>query len=464
MTEPVSANPIAAGLAAIFSPAELLLDEASRWTYGYDNSKQHGLPDAVVLPRDGAQLQALVRWAAANRVPLTARGRGSATTGAAVPVNGGVVVSFERMNQILEVSIEDRLAVVQPGVLNGDLQQALAPHGFFWPPDPTSAAYSTVGGNLACNAGGPRTVKYGASRDNVLGLTVVTGDGELLRSGSRTTKGSVGYDLTRLLVGAEGTLGLIVDATLKLIPLPRRRRPLRALYADVSSAALAVSRLMAQPTTPSALEFMDSAALALVRQDPNVRLPEQGAALLLLEVDGDEDDLDRAQRAVEAAACGPGLVEFAAATDEEEASRLWAARKALSPCLRAVAPNKVNEDVVVPVSKIPALVDGLARLSERFGVRIVNFGHAGNGNLHVNLLYDHADPDQRAAVAACLPEVFALVFELGGTLSGEHGIGTAKRAFMRQALSAQTLAMMEGVKQVFDPAGIFNPGKVLPDG
>ncbi len=449
------------GLGGIFGPDQLLLDEASRWTYGFDNSKGHALPAAVVLPVETAQIQALVRWASKHRIALTARGRGSATTGAAVPSAGGVVVSFERMNQIVEISIADRLAVVQPGLLNGDLQQALAPTGLFWPPDPTSAAYSTVGGNLACNAGGPRTVKYGASRDNVLGLSVVTGDGEVLSTGSRTSKGAVGYDLTRLLVGAEGTLGLIVEATLKLLPAPRARRPLRALYADVPSAAAAVSRLMAQPHTPSALEFMDGAALSLVRSRGGVALPECGAALLL-EVDGDDSELDRGQQAIQAAACGPGLIEFAAPGNAAEGEQMWAARKALSPCLRSVAPNKINEDVVVPVSKIPLLVAGLQRLSEVHGVRIVNFGHAGNGNLHVNLLYDHADGSQSAAVQACLPEVFALVFELGGTLSGEHGIGTAKRDFMPQALSAQTLAMMRGVKQVFDPAGIFNPGKVLP--
>ena len=450
-------------LAELFPSDALLSAEAERWTYGYDNSKQHALPGAVVLPQRVEQVQALVRLATQHGLALTARGRGSATTGAAVPSEGGIVVSFERMNQIQTISIEDRLAEVQPGVLNGDLLHALQPQGFFWPPDPTSAAYSTIGGNLSCNAGGPRTVKYGASRDNVLGLTVVTGRGELIATGTRTSKASVGYDLTRLLVGAEGTLGLIVGATLKLTPLPTLRRPLRALYADVASAAQAVSRLMAQPTTPSALEFMDSAALALVRNDPTVSLPAHGEALLLLEVDGDASELDRAQQAIAQAATGPGLVEFAAPKDANEAAQLWAARKALSPCLRAVAPNKINEDVVVPVSKIPALVAGLGELGKTHGVRIVNFGHAGNGNLHVNLLYDRSDAAQREAVERCLPGVFELVFSLGGTLSGEHGIGTAKREFMSQALSPEILALMRGVKAAFDPAGVFNPGTVLPD-
>jgi D-lactate dehydrogenase len=437
-------------------------DENERLTYGYDNSRRQALPDAVALPADAAQVQALVRACRAHRVPVVARGRGTNTTGAAVPVAGGVVVSFERMQRILEIRPGDRCAVVEPGVLNGDLQRALAPHGLFWPPDPTSAEYSTVGGNLACNAGGPRAVKYGASRDNVLALTAVTGAGDLVHCGSATTKGATGYDLQRLLVGSEGTLALIVEATLKLMPAPAQRRALRALYRDVDAAAAAVARLMAQPVAPSMLEFMDGDCVRLARDVGGAELPDEAGALLLLEADGDAETLPHAVEALARAAEGDGLVALDDAADDVARGRLWAARKALSPALRTLAAGKLNEDVVVPVSRIPDLVAGVRALARESGLPIVTFGHAGNGNLHVNILFEPADPARVERAHAAMARVFALALSLGGTLSGEHGIGLAKRDFMPQALDPATLALMQGLKSVFDPDGILNPGKLLP--
>lgn len=438
------------------------VDAAERLTYGYDNSRRHAQPDAVALPRDTAQVQALVRACRAHAVPVVARGRGTNTTGATVPVAGGVVVSFERMDQVLDVRPGDRCAVVQPGVLNGDLQRALAAHGLFWPPDPTSADYATVGGNLACNAGGPRAVKYGASRDNVLALRAVTGTGELVQCGTATTKGATGYDLQRLLVGSEGTLALIVEATLRLVPLPRARRLLRALYRDVDAAAAAVARLMAQPVTPSMLEFMDGDCVRLAREVGGADLPAQAGALLMIEADGEPDTLASAVDALASAAAGDGLLRIDDADDEAARTRLWAARKALSPALRTLAPGKINEDVVVPVSRIPALVAGVGAISRECGLPIVTFGHAGNGNLHVNILYAPSDDDATRRAHAALARVFALTLSLGGTLSGEHGIGMAKRDFMADALDAPTLALMRQLKSVFDPDGILNPGKLLP--
>ena len=440
----------------------LRTDPGERVGYGYDNSRREALPDAVVLPHDRAQVLELVRACRRHRVPVVARGRGTNTTGAAVPVDGGVVVSFERMDRIIDIRPGDRCAVVEPGVLNGDLQAALAPHGLFWPPDPTSAAFSTVGGNLACNAGGPRAVKYGASRDNVLALTAVTGAGELITSGTATTKGSTGLDLHRLLVGSEGTLALIVEATLRLTPAPPARRAVRAIYRDVSSAAQAVARLMAQPVTPSMLEFMDAHAVRLARDVGGADLPPDAGALLMIEADGDETRLPHDIEALMRAAGGDGLVSLDDAADETARTRLWAARKALSPALRTSAPGKINEDVVVPVSRIPQLVDGVQVLAREFDLPIVCFGHAGNGNLHVNLMYDPADASQSQRAQAALARVFALAISLGGTLSGEHGIGLAKRDFMPQAVDAPTLALMRQVKAVFDPDGILNPGKLLP--
>jgi D-lactate dehydrogenase len=439
-----------------------LTDGNERLGYAYDNSRRQALPDAVALPTSAEQVQALVRACRVHRVPLVARGRGTNTTGAAVPVAAGVVVSMERMDRIVDVRPGDRCAVVEPGVLNGELQVALQPHGLFWPPDPTSAAFSTVGGNLACNAGGPRAVKYGASRDNVLALTAVTGTGELIRCGSATTKGSTGYDLQRLLVGSEGTLALIVEATLKLTPLPPARRAVRAIYRDVASAAQAVARLMAQPVTPSMLEFMDAHAVRLARDVGGADLPADAGALLMIEADGDAQTLPHDVEALMRAAAGDGLVSIDDAADEDARARLWAARKALSPALRTLAPGKINEDVVVPVSRIPALVDGVQALARECGLPIVCFGHAGNGNLHVNLIYDPADAEQSERAQKAMTRVFALAIALGGTLSGEHGIGLAKRDFMPQAIGPATLALMREVKRVFDPDGILNPGKLLP--
>jgi len=440
-----------------------LIDPSERLSYAYDNSRLESLPDAVALPSTREQVLALVRACRDARVPVVARGRGTNTTGATVPVAGGVVVSFERMNRILDIRPGDRCAVVEPGVLNGDLQAALLPHGLFWPPDPTSAGYSTVGGNLACNAGGPRAVKYGASRDNVLALTAVTGAGDLIHCGTSTTKGSTGYDLQRLLIGSEGTLALIVEASLRLTPAPVARRALRAIYRDVSAAAQAVARLMAQPVTPSMLEFMDTDAVRLARDVGGADLPSEAGALLMIEADGNLQTLPHSIEALARAAEGEGLVALDDAADEAARDKLWAARKALSPALRTLAPGKINEDVVVPVSRIPSLVDGVQSLSKEFALPIVCFGHAGNGNLHVNLLFDPADAAQVERAHAALARVFALTLSLGGTLSGEHGIGLAKREFMPQAIDPPTLALMRQLKSVFDPEGILNPGKLLPD-
>ncbi|MEO6968846.1 MAG: FAD-linked oxidase C-terminal domain-containing protein [Rhodanobacteraceae bacterium] len=454
------AEPLPAALRAIFPADALALDEATRAVYGYDNSRRAAMPDAVVFPGTHEQVAALIAACREHGTALIARGRGTNTTGATVPDAGGIVASFERMNRILRIEPGDRLAIVEPGVLNADLQHALSSHGLFWPPDPTSAPYCTIGGNLACNAGGPRAVKYGATRDNVLGLRGVAGNGTAFRSGTQTTKGSAGYDLTRLIVGSEGTLAIITEATLKLTPKPSAIRTLRVAYVDMQTAALAVARIMAQPVTPCALEFMDGNALQLSR-DHGGDAPDNANALLLIEVDGEPDTLDAAQAAIERAARGDGLIELRVAANADEAGALWSARRALSPALRTLSPHKINEDVVVPVSHVPQLIERLQALASEYDLPIVSFGHAGNGNLHVNLL--PRDEAERERAHTCLAEVFKTVIALDGTLSGEHGIGTAKRDFMTQAIDAPALELMRGVKRVFDPDGILNPGKLLPE-
>jgi D-lactate dehydrogenase (quinone) len=460
MTDALPADLLDA-LAALLAPGALLSRPADCLPYGYDNSKRQAMPQAVALPTTHEQVEQLVALCHTHRVPVVARGRGSNTTGASVPIAGGLVVSFERMNRIVSINPADRYAVVEPGVLNGELQAALAPHGFFWAPDPTSAPYSTVGGNLACNAGGPRTVKYGASRDNVLALRAVDGRGRGFRCGAAVSKNATGFDLTRLLVGSEGILALITEATVQLTPSPAARRGLRALYGSVDAAAAAVARLMAQPIRPAALEFMDGAALDLVRAR-GAAVPAAAAAMLLFDADGPADWIDANAAALADAARGDGLLEVAIAADAEQLAALWAARRALSPALRSIAPDKINEDVVVPVSRLPELVRAVADLGARHAITTVCFGHAGNGNLHVNLMFDRSDPRQATAAEACLDGVFEAALGLGGMLSGEHGIGIGKRDHMQRALDPHTLALMQAIKRQFDPAGILNPGKQLP--
>lgn len=442
----------------------LLTDPADCRAYGYDNSSLQGQPLAVALPDSHRQVAAIVGACRAHRINLIPRGQGTGTTGATVPQDDRtLVVSLQRMNRILEIRPDDRLMIVQPGVTNQAVQQAAAAHGFFWPPDPTSAAVCTVGGNLAYNSAGPRAVKYGTPRENTLALKAVTGSGETLYTGVSTTKGVVGYDFTRLLIGSEGTLAIITEATLKLTPLQPARRTLRAVYRDVHSAARAVSAIMAQPVVPCALEFMDGNALQMVKPEMGDSLPENASALLMIEVDGIESQLDQLADAVISAARVDGAISIEAARNAEQVAALWSVRKALSPALRRVAPKKINEDVVVPVSRIPDLVTVLEQLSAKHHIRIVNFGHAGNGNLHVNLMYDPADGDQQQRADACLEEVFATVLGMGGTLSGEHGIGLVKRNWVGKELDRTSLQLMHAIKAQFDPDGILNPGKAFPD-
>ena len=452
-----------ARLAAVVGAEDLYTDPADRWPYGYDNSRRHSLPDAVAFPASHTEVLAAVKLCNEFKVPLTARGLGSSTTGSAVPVAGGLVLALERMNRIIRLDAGNRALITEVGATNAAVQEAAAREGFFWPPDPTSAGYSTVGGNLACGAGGPHAVKYGTTRDNVLGLRAVLGSGQELAAGVYTTKGAMGYDFTRLLIGSEGTLAVITEATLKLTPRPEAVRTLRAVYADMTTAAAAVSRIMAQPVTPCVLEFIDRASIGMIRGYAGNDLPESAGAMLLIEVDGRPAELDAAAAAVEQAALGEGCVEFRAARDDRESAALWTSRKALSPALRKIAPKKINEDVVVPVSRMADFIGRLEQLSKQYGIPIVNFGHAGNGNIHVNLLVDPDDKAQMQNAEPCLKEVFQTVLSMQGTLSGEHGVGLEKRPFMGLEFDAPTLELMRKIKQEFDPNGILNPGKLLPD-
>ena len=450
-------------LQRIFTTEDCLIGDAQCWTYGYDNSRRHAVPMAVCFARTEQQIAALVQLCRTQRIPLIPRGAGTGTTGATVPEQGGIVLSTERLRNTLQIDADNRLAVVSPGFTNQAVQQQAARQGFFWPPDPGSAAICTIGGNLAHNSAGPRAIKYGTPRDNTLGLRAVSGRGECLRTGVRTSKGVVGYDLTRLLIGSEGTLAVITEATLRLTPLPAAKRTLQAIYASVDGAAQAVSKLMAQPITPCVLEFMDGQAIRMVRHYTDLALPETAQALLLIEVDGTTEAIDAAAQRIQQLANNADCMQVLLAADADEVAHLWRARKALSPTLRHVAPKKINEDVAVPVAHLPALIQGLQQLSTQYGITIVNFGHAGNGNIHVNLLFDPDDPAQAEASQPCLLAVFDLVLSLEGTLSGEHGVGRAKRPYVGRELDHHALALMRLIKAQFDPDGILNPGVGMPE-
>jgi D-lactate dehydrogenase len=439
----------------------VLLDPAECLAYSYDNSRQQVLPIAVVFAQTHEHVVQTVQWCYENQVPVTARGRGTGTPGGSVPLSNGIVLSLERMQNIIAVHPDDRYLIAEAGVLNADCQHIAKQHGFFWPPDPTSMAYCTIGGNLAYNSAGPRAVKYGTPRENTLGLTAVTGTGATLHTGVRTTKGVVGYDLTRLLIGSEGTLAIITSAILKLTPLPETRRTLRASYSSIQAATNAIARIMAQPIVPYALEFMDTSAINVIQQFTPFDLPNNTQAILIIEIDGYENALPHHIHQLQQAASSDELIDWQVATTKEEQDQLWKIRKSLSPCLRRLAPEKINEDVVVPVSQLPKLISGLQTLSNKYAIPIVNFGHAGNGNIHVNLLYDSNNQQQVKNTLPCLDEVFNLVLALGGTLSGEHGIGLVKKPFVGRELDATSLQLMRQIKQQFDPRNILNPGKLF---
>lgn len=447
-------------LQKIFSSERIYTDPVDCYAYAYDNSRKIFPPDAVLFPLTSQEIQHTILLCNQFKIPLIPRGRGTGTAGGSLPELGGIALSMERMLKIISVDPANRVIVAEPGVLNQAIQDAAKPHGFFWPPDPSSAQFSSIGGNIATCAGGPHAVKYGTTREHVLGLKAITGSGDLITTGCYTTKGVVGYDLTRLLIGSEGTLAVITEATLKLTALPGATAGITGHYNDLSSCAAAIVRIMALPQLPSALELLDSGSLNLIRTRYPDMLPAETHAMLMIEVDGSSDDLSNAVSSILKACQTDGLI---LAKQESDTTSLWKARKALSPLLREIAPKKINEDVVVPISVLPQFLNELARLSTYYCLHNVNFGHAGNGNIHVNLLINPDDADEVSRAEHCLNDIFDLVIKYRGTLSGEHGIGSEKRPFVTKEIDNTTLDLMKNIKRLFDPNNILNPGKLFPE-
>lgn len=431
--------------------------------YGYDATVVRGLPSAVARPASTEEVAAVLRLCQRERVPVVPRGAGTGLSGGAVPVRGGLVLDLGRMNRIRRIDRRDLYAEVEAGVNTQRFQEAVQAAGLFFPPDPSSAVASTLGGNLAENAGGPRAFKYGVFRDYTLGLTVVLADGTVLRTGGRTVKNVSGYDLTRLFVGSEGTLGVITEALLKLIPPPEARRTLTAAFPRLEEAAEAVSDTIAAGLRPSALELMDDASIRVVEEYLHLGLPLDAEALLLVEVDGPAAAVEGEAEAVAALCRRHGARRLRLARDEAEAAELWRARKAISPAVARIKPTKISEDATVPPSRIPEMVRRLKAIGERYGVTLVVFGHAGDGNLHPNILCDARDPEEMERVWRAVAEIFRVTLELGGTLSGEHGIGVLKAPFLGWEHGEEGVRVMKALKAALDPLGLLNPGKIFPD-
>ncbi|HME43261.1 MAG TPA: FAD-linked oxidase C-terminal domain-containing protein [Syntrophorhabdales bacterium] len=445
----------------IVGKENVLSSVEDRKCYSYDGRVDGGLPDLIVFPSSAEDVSRILVLANKHRFPVIPRGQGSGLTGGSVPVVGGVVLVFTRMNRILEIDTENLITVVEPGVITFILQEEVAKKGLFYPPDPSSYKYSSIGGNVAECAGGPNSFKYGVTRDYVLGLEVVLPTGEIMNAGVRTMKGVVGYDLTRLMVGSEGTLGVVTKIILKLIPLPETRATMLALFREVEEAATTVSAIVAARIVPSTIEFLDRASIKCSEQASPMGLPPEVGGLLIIEVDGNQASVMAEAEKVKKIVLEHNAIRCDLTQDPKEADKLWQARRTVSQATYNLNPVKVAEDVVVPRSEIPTLIRALEEMGKKYGIPILSFGHAGDGNFHVSMMIRDTAEDREKAEEA-VKELFATTVKLGGTLSGEHGIGLSKAPYLGMELSDQAILTMKKIKQLFDPNNILNPNKIFP--
>jgi glycolate oxidase len=443
------------------SAGQLRRDADTLATYGRDDSDAGEFPaDLVVFAESTRDVALVLRICQRLGVPVTPVAARTGKSGGSLPIHGGVSLSLERMNRILSVSQEDLTAVCQAGVITGDLMRAAEEKGLFYPPDPNSWETCTLGGNVAENAGGPRALKYGVTADYVIGLEWVMPTGEVLRVGRRTLKGVAGYDLVRLFVGSEGTLGIATEITVQLLPLPRAVRTALVLFRSVADAARAITRVLTSGILPRTLELLDEVAVRAV-DGRGFSFPAGTGAAVIAEVDGDDPEPLLAQLARLAEICErAGATDTLVAADASQRDRLWSARRSISPALRALAPHKLSEDIVVPLSKVPEVIAQLKAMGEQLGLTVATYGHAGDGNLHANVLFEGAH--QRAAVEEAIARMMRIAVEAGGTITGEHGVGLSKREFLGLEQSPEVLALQRRIKALFDPRGLLNPGKIFP--
>ncbi|HYP00901.1 MAG TPA: FAD-linked oxidase C-terminal domain-containing protein [Pyrinomonadaceae bacterium] len=452
---------VLARLGEIVGAENVLVDEAKVEPYAADAVKEKFPPEAVLLPQTTAEVAAILRLANERRFPVTARGGGVGYTGGAVPVEGGVVIGTDRMNRIREINADDLYVVTEPGVTTYALQQAVEAQGVFYPPDPASYKTSFIGGNIAENAGGIRSAKYGVTKHYVTGLEVVTPTGDVIRTGGLTSKNVVGFDLTGLICGSEGMLGIITEATLRLLPLPEATRTVRATFRTMTEACACVPRFNRARVTPVAIEVLDRNAIAAVETEFAFGFGQDAGALLLVSVDGHVSEVERDALICEAVVREGGGFDVMRSETREEEERLWDVRRAISPALKKFGTMKFNEDVVVPRSRVPELVARVEEIGKLHDTFVVNFGHAGDGNIHVNFMCDRDDREAMRRARAAVRDTFAFSVELGGTISGEHGIGYVKAPYLDMALGAATIDAMKSIKRALDPNGILNPGKMF---
>lgn len=452
------------GLIGIVGKDGVLRTEEDLAAYSYDGTFAEGRPDVVVLPQSTEQVSRIVKLVSGARLPIVARGMGSGLAAGSIPVpSGGVVVCFTRMNRILEIDTANSTVRAEAGVITAELQAEVEKHGLFYPPDPSSIRHSTIGGNIACNAGGPRCLKYGVTGNYVLGLTVVLADGRILQTGGKPIKDVTGYNLNALFTSSEGTLGLITEAILRLITRPRHFRTAVAEFLSLADATRTVNAILSAGVIPASLELMDHTAIVCIEDAMHLGLPVDAEATLIIETDGADEETVLRDIQISASVCREnGARSVSIAQDEAGRAALWRARRSISPSLARKAPNKLGEDITVPRDAIPEVVRRLRAISARHGLPIVIFGHAGDGNLHPNILFDKRRPDQWAKVERIVPEIFEAALELGGTLSGEHGVGVLKLPYLERALGPVSVDIQRRIKQALDPMGVLNPGKALP--
>ena len=430
-------------------------------TYSYDGFLPEFRPDAVIVPGNTDEISKVMGVANRERVNIIPRGAGTNITGNSVARKGGIILAFHRMNKILEIDPENMCAVVQPGVVNADLQKEVARYGLMYPPDPASMFVSTIGGNVALNAGGPRGVKYGATKDYLLGLEVVLPSGEVIRTGGKTFKNVSGYDLTRLLCGSEGTLGIFTEIIVRLVPLAPAKVTLQAIFSDLDDAAKTVPAIIGSGIVPTTLELIDRVVLDVIRDYGGAEFPKEAEALLLIEVDGEEVSVEAQGERIEKFCREKGAIEVQRATSPEEADKLWQARRGAFGAIARVRPNCVVDDATVPVKRLPDIIRKILELADKYRLKIGVLAHAGDGNLHPCIMTDLRDKDEMARIDKAMLEMYEATLAMGGTLSGEHGIGIAKDRFMPMQFTEAALELMRGIKRVFDPNNILNPGSFL---
>ena len=444
----------------ILAPENVLTSKEALVLYSRDASRYRHLPDAVVMPTTTEQVSQVLRLANEREIPVTPRGAGTNLSGGSVPINGGIVMVLTKLNKIIDIDEESLIARVQPGVVNSDLQKALEPRGLFFPPDPASLSVSTLGGNVAEGAGGPRGMKYGVTKDYVLGLEVVLPTGDIIRTGGRTVKNVTGYDLTRLFIGSEGTLGVITEITLRILPLPEAKKTLLAIYDDLVKAAETVSQIHHQGIVPVTLEIMDQGSIRCVEEYAKIGLPVDAEAILLIEVDGSKETVEREALQVENFCRAQGAREVNVARDAREADRLWEARRSCFAAMARRRPTIIVEDATVPRGKLAQMMTKVNQIAEKYNVEICTIAHAGDGNLHPQIMTDEKDPEEMKRVEAAIEEIFRETIALGGTLSGEHGIGLEKKRFLKLEIDPGAIEVMKKIKTALDPKNILNPDKI----